>query len=293
MAGSNEGNTKPRSKSKFWCFTSFAEGGPCEPDQTWTEKVQYCIYQAEICPKTKKRHYQGYIELLYHANFNVVKDIIDDNKAHVECKRGTREQARDYCRKTETREPGTEPIEWGKWDPNGGQGSRTDLRETYELIKQGERLGGIAERNPGVAIRYGRGIERLIEIQQFKKERSWKTICEVYWSTESCTGKSHKARVENPGAYYKPDEKNWDGYDGHETVIIDDFEIAMWNRKELLNMLDKYPWVAHRRYASTPFLAKKIIITTNEDPKTWFQMYPQLERRIEKIVHMNQVYKPE
>lgn len=96
--------------------------------------IRYMIYQKEKCPKTGTEHYQGYAEFHKKITIPTFKDLINDPKAHCERRIGTRDEARLYCMKEETR---LEPyVEQGKWE-NGGQGSRTDLHNIIEHFEQG------------------------------------------------------------------------------------------------------------------------------------------------------------
>lgn len=77
-----------------------------------------------------------------------------DNCAHYEPRHGSREQARDYCRKLESRLE--EPIEWGEWTTNPGQ--RTDLEAACELVKGGAPDSIVARAMPKTFVLFNRGL---------------------------------------------------------------------------------------------------------------------------------------
>ncbi len=61
------------------------------------EEVKYIIIGIEICPKTKKEHYQGYMEFNEQIRFSKLKKL--QPKTHFENRKGTALQASDYCKK--------------------------------------------------------------------------------------------------------------------------------------------------------------------------------------------------
>lgn len=74
-------------------------------------KVRYAIFQREQ-GENGTIHFQGYLELTRSQRMSYVKRLIP--RAHWESRIGTRDQARDYARKEETRIEG--PWECGTWN---------------------------------------------------------------------------------------------------------------------------------------------------------------------------------
>jgi len=113
-----------------WCFTTFDLESFVVPD---TDKnFRYCIYQVEKCPKTQKLHIQGYVEFTRTMRLKKIKELFNDDSMHLEMRQGTREQARNYCRKQESR--WAEPIEFGTWEITPGK--RLDLAMAREIINK-------------------------------------------------------------------------------------------------------------------------------------------------------------
>lgn len=105
------------------------------PDQLRDSIVRYCICQVELCPTTGAPHIQGYCELNKPVRWTTVRNSIAFfADVYGEVRRGSREDARDYCRKQESRVHG--PVEMGRWD-TGGQGKRSDILRYTEAIKAG------------------------------------------------------------------------------------------------------------------------------------------------------------
>lgn len=83
-----------------------------------TGPIRYVCWQLERAPDTGRLHLQGYVEFFKPQRLRAAQQALRAPTAHLEKRRGTRDQARDYCRKEESRVQG--PWEAGKWI--GGQG---------------------------------------------------------------------------------------------------------------------------------------------------------------------------
>jgi len=205
--------------------------------------------------------------------------------------RGTIQQAVDYCSKEETRDPnagfgftetGTRPL------CAGTAGGRSDLAAVVEAIKAQVPLRELADQFTEQYIHYNRGIERTIGL--LSKPRDFKT--EVFWYYGSTgSGKSRAASDEAPSAYWKnPVNKWWDGYQGEEDVIIDDYRPDFCTFSSLLRLFDRYPMQVEAKGSSVQFVAKRIFITTPKNPNdTWSNRsdedIAQLTRRITEVKH--------
>jgi len=91
---------------------------------------------------------------------------------HVEGRRGTRDQAREYCRKEESRVDGGGPWEYGNFGL-GGQGKRSDLVQYYSEIKENPNItdDDLLELYPATHIRYENAANRIRRTLQSRMER--------------------------------------------------------------------------------------------------------------------------
>lgn len=112
------------------------------------------------------------------------------------------------------------------------------------------------------------------------------------------TGKSHRAWQEaSYDAFPKdPRTKFWDGYQGQEHVVMDEFRGAI-DISHMLRWCDKYPVIIEVKGSSTVLKAKTIWITSNLDPSLWYpdvdaQTLQALLRRL-TVVYMITPYSPE
>lgn len=141
--------------SRSWTFTSYSESAP-----EFCDKIRYLGYQQERCPTTGKLHWQGYLELFNSMRLSGVKKLLGDNSIHLEKRRGTRDEARNYCIKDETRVSG--PFEFGNWI--SGQGCRTDLIKLVSDIESGKTDYELLKSDPEIVYKYMKFIKHTRHI---------------------------------------------------------------------------------------------------------------------------------
>lgn len=100
---------------RHYCVT--LQTGEWTPPSPLPEKVRYVIYQVESAPTTGTIHTHVYVEFDKPVRRpQAIKLLSLPEEAHFEARQGTRTQARDYCRKEESRVSG--PFEFGTWVPD-------------------------------------------------------------------------------------------------------------------------------------------------------------------------------
>ncbi len=280
---------------KNWVFTLFAPEGAVDEPINWydeVERVIFLAYQAEICPDSGRFHYQGYLRTSRKCKLTWLKNNVNA-RAHWERRYGTHEEARDYANKEESRVPLTRPVCIGE-EPQGGR--RTDLEILKEDLDAGMSLKEISDDHFHSYLRFGKMIKEY-QVLHRQNTRDWQTQTVVYWG-EPGVGKSRRALEEGGlDAYWLARTEGtpwWDGYDGHDVVVIDEFMVGMIRRDIMCRLCDRYPLLVPVKGGMIPFVAKRIIITSNHPPSEW---YPRiglgpLERRLSEphgaIVEMKQ-----
>lgn len=281
------------SRVRNWCWTRIINEQTVNQLINYSDTignhtdVRYCIFQLERCPSTQRLHLQGYMELNKSCRMAHVKEILQDTTVHLEVRRGSRDEARDYCRKEESRIEG--PFESGTWNKSGS-GNRTDLTEIKDKIEAGSTLVDIVSEHFTDYVRYSSGIEKaMFQLRKgiANRIRDVTVIC-LYGATG--TGKTRHAfeSFGEKGGFIldKVGSQLWfDGYQMEDTLVIDDFDNWIPFRM-LLRLLDRYPVRLNVKGSTTWAFWTKVYITSNVHPKYWFanEEFGPLERRLHKIV---------
>lgn len=258
-------------RAKHWCFT--LNNPETYPLATEEWGATYVVYQLET-GNSGTLHLQGYVEFAGRQRLNSLRVLLP--RAHWEKRLGPRENARAYCMKNEGRVEG--PWEHGEFSSQS-QGKRTDLLTVKQMIDNGKSENEVANAQFEVWCRYYRAF------REYKRltcpNRNWKTTVHVLYGPTG-TGKSKWACDTFPEAYWKQRSNWWDGYEGQEVVVLDEF-YGWLPFDVMLRLLDRYPLLVETKGGQVNFLAKTLIITTNQKPHQWYKNgnWPALKRRVD------------
>nr|WAE42854.1 MAG: replication associated protein [Cressdnaviricota sp.] len=257
---------------------------------------KYIVFGREIA-KTGTPHLQGYFELRKVTKFNTVRGLFL-NRASLEGRLGSQEEAVLYCKKGEQTHD-----EWVRLKAAGpNYGRNAIVHETGVPNEQGARRD--LDNIRGMAIEEGmRRVTTVGNMQQIRvaerfltynePERDW--VTEVIWiSGASGVGKSRRAReICNPDDTYTQNRggKWWDGYDGHEDIILDDFRDSWWSLTDMLALLDRYGYQVEVKGGHRQIRARRIIVTSVKTPDECYgnalgNDREQLRRRISQHIHL-------
>lgn len=255
----NQQNLKTLNRSRNWCWTlNNYEPNPEEWLPPMFGNFKYLIFGKEVGEEGTP-HLQGYVDWINPRALGGLKKI--DNRIHWEIRRGTWDEAVDYCK---------EDGDWYEFGKKNEQGTRSDIQANVTAILNGTlRCDDLLLENFEHFHQYGRSYDRVEDIAICKRERTWMTKC-TYLCGPSGSGKSHRAfrnYTQETHYVYNGDNGWWENYKGQEIVIFDDFrgEIPY---NFLLKLCDKYPLrIRRRNRCPIPFLAKKIYITSVLKPE--------------------------
>jgi len=240
----------------------------------------YLCYAPEV-GDSGTPHLQGYVRWPQPKTIGAACTALG-GRAHVELAKGTDQDSRTYIfgpysKDGHVKEANPEAVEFGEL---ARPGKRKDLDVVRELIKDGGSIKQVIEQTSSF-----QGLSFAMKaIPYFEPKRSF--VTEVYWFWGATgTGKSKAAWEEaGPDAYSPVSYKWWDGYDGHEHVILDDIRSDFCSFNQFLQLFDRYPLRVECKGGSRQLLAKKIWVTSPYDPPAFFQMeseaISQLTRRI-------------
>lgn len=247
------------------------------------QSASYIVYQEESGADGTP-HYQGYVEFSQRKRLTALKKI--NRRAHWEVRRGSQEQAINYCKKTSTRVAG--PYEIGE-PASTEQGKRTDLDAIGKKIIEGASLREVALEHPGAYMQYGKGM-RDLKAQIAESYNHDDVRGHWYWGPPG-TGKSRKAREENPDAYIKAQNKWFDGYAGEAVILLDDLDSNCLGHY-LKIWADRYSCPGEVKGSSVNLVHTKIIITSNYSiDDLWpedSEMCAAIKRRF-KVTYFNQL----
>ena len=249
---------------KYRNFT-FTVNNPTEEDVTLLDTVpcRYIVYGNEV-GDSGTPHKQGTIIFLNQKTLSAaIKSL--PKRAHVEvCK--FLFKSIEYCKKDgDFTERGEHPI-----TPKEKGTMEKERWQTFIDLAEQDRL---CEIDPRDRVKHYRAAE-YFRSEGAKKRRLEDTEERMEWYYgPSGTGKSRKARSENPAAYLKMCNKWWDGYADEDCVIIEDFDkrhdvlahhLKIWG--------DRYDFLAEHKGGAKRIRPKKIIVTSNYHPKDiWIQ----------------------
>ena len=227
------------------------------------EDMAYMCYGIEICPTTKRLHWQGFVIFTSRHRMSAVKTLLHSSTIHVERMRGTVQESIEYCRKDGNFQ------EWGTI-PSGMKRSQLSNADILTTLRT-KKVRDIISSTPELMYR----ARELLYIQNTivnDTPKKWKTWI-WFWTGVTGAGKTTRlinySNILNKDFYFKHDNsKFWDGYNGQEIVVFDD---VIYPISHLLRLHNPTPQLVNLKGGSINFRARIIIICTNYSIDEWYQ----------------------
>lgn len=293
-------NEECKKGSREWVFT-INNWSFIDVDNLYKIESRYKCWAPEVAPTTGTPHLQGYIVFKDAKTRKAVSKIIPRAYLAARSPKSSPLNCRQYIFGPYSKDGKEKPfnkdaIEVGTLPK---QGERNDLKNFHDAIKAGKRGRDLSEEHLEVRAKYPR-LEQLL-INEDDKQRAidmykngFRPEIHIRWG-EPGAGKSRyvydKHGAENIYELNLGDGSGgsvwWDGYDGEEVILINDFDGELgW--KYLLRLLDRYPFRLQVKGSHRWRICKYIYITSNCSPDQWYrkESYRPLLQRLDSVTEV-------
>lgn len=252
--------------TKF-CFTDF---GLLNWEKIFNEndELRFVGWGEEICPKTKKKHLQGFLQMKKTCRFAHIKKMCKYPGLHLEVMKGRFDQNEKYCSKEGVYKTLGEFVT---------QGHRSDLDPVIEdIVNTGGDVEHIMEMHPETYMKFHGGIDKLCTFHKKKKLQKWMDVETHILCGEAGTGKTtyvtNKYGYENVFVLDTDADSKFllDGYAGEEILLIDDFNGGI-KYNTMLRLLDGHPMKLNVKNGRAYKAWKHVYITSNVSPAMWYR----------------------
>ncbi len=273
-------------KGISFCFTDFKEenitDGYEEMFEEYKDVIRGIAWGVETCPKTQRKHNQGYIQMYQQCRYNAIACMIK-SKAHFEVLRGSIEDNENYCSKE------------GNYTKLGyfvNKGYRTDLHNIKDDLLNDATKYDIMFNYTGNFVRYSSGIMKMKELIDKKKAQKWRDVTTTVLYGKAGVGKT--SYVMNRYGYdnvFILDAKwastnFWGDYDNESVLLIDDFN-GWIQYSYMLRILDGHPLQLNIKGGSTYAKWTHVYITSNAMGYKWYKSVgDNLKRRISSCLEV-------
>lgn len=261
------------SKARTWFYTlnNYTEE---EEKDVQAIQAKYHLYGRES-GESGTPHLQGLISFPNPRALAGVKKLLP--RAHLEIVKHL-EESIAYCKKDgDIWESGTPPT--------NGRPTNAERMERNKRLRTSS-LNELVDTGELSVLEVRRLKNARLDLAQEGACVTTEDVRGIWYYGKPGTGKSHKARTEYPDAYIKAQNKWFDGYQGEETIILDDFDC-----KELGHLLkiwaDKWACSGEVKGGVVNLKHLRFIITSNYHPDYLWEdqaMREAIKRRF-KITH--------
>jgi len=250
--------------------------------------TRYYCFQLEQGEENGTLHFQGYLEFDAQKTFSAAHKALK-YPLWLRMRRGTREEARDYAQKEDTRIAG--PWIGGRWveeQTSFGRQTRDQIAADIVVrMKAGTRFSTLVDLYPSYVISNFTHLSFLYQQYPPPIEKPWVSLL----MGPTGTGKTnfvYQFAISQGLSVGKVHLPWFNGYIDQDILLIDDFNKKIC-LEDLLAVLDRYPQLLNVKNGFFWRRAKEIVITSNIHPKHWYdyehreENYRALVRRIDVV----------
>lgn len=243
---------------------------PEDEEHLQQQKFKYLLYGREV-GESGTPHLQGMILFENPRVWNSVRKQVFLEKAHMEVARSMN-ALKKYNKKD------GDFVEIGECP---SQGRRTDIEDMVDLVKEGASNRELWLHNPSLMTQYGRAFEKC-RYDLFEDRKEPPKVLWLWGGTG--IGKTRTAFESHGSVYIKDGTMWWDGYTQQEAIVIDDFD-GKWPYRDLLRLLDRYPYQGQVKGGYVRINSPYIYITCEQPPHAIWNgtELEQILRRVSEV----------
>lgn len=272
--GRNDISSEEKGRSRRFLLT-WNNYTDADYDLVANYETQYTVLGCEVGSKCGTPHFHAQ---LCFTNPRSLDHMRATFKCDVRICKGSPDEVREYCIKD------GDFIEHGTI-PKSPKRRGADEKARYEKARELARSGEIDDIDADIFIRHYNAIKRIHadRVEAMSVPSRDELDNEWYWGPTG-TGKSKRARMENPDAYIKNSNDHWwcgysKGLEGHAVVILD--EVQKTDGPQLAKFLkiwaDHYAFRANVKGGSYVIRPQKLIVTSNYHPQEIFHNLQDLD----------------
>lgn len=281
---SNRAYYEKHGKCKAWCFTDY----DLDTSKYDHKLIRYSIMCLEVCADTNRPHLQGFAYFLNAVRPVSCKQV--SPTAHWSVAGASDlNDCISYCEKEEGEifSFGEKPV-FSQHERRKAGGEKN--AEKWILAKEKAKGGNLDEIDPQIFVTFY-GQLRTIRRDHMAKALDLPDGHQIgYWYYgKTGVGKTYAAINEFPDSYRKSAAHHWwDGYQGEDNVIIDDFDKYHVKQGYYLKIwVQRYAFIAEIKGSAQSIRPRSIVVTSNyrmEDIWDDEATLAPLRRRF-KVVH--------
>lgn len=273
----------PPQKSRNWCFTlnNYSEDDFKKIDEFHKANPAFYVIYGKEKGENETPHLQGYVHYLTPQAASRLKKVLP--RSHIEKCKGDPASNITYCKKEgDWTEYGIPPV-------TQQESNKEKQRRFIALAKAGD-FATIEEEMPGKFISQYRTM-KLLQKDYMHKPADLEKPCGIWIYGESGVGKTHYARTKYGEYYTKSANKWWDGYQGEETVVLEDLDP---NHKclghHLKLWLDKWSFPAEEKGGMRCLRPTRVVVTSQYSIEQVFEDKETIDaiKRRCAIIHLHE-----